>query len=191
MIYIIQKSKKGNKEKRFVMSVSEASIFLYDIKYAELRNNDFYILGSDNELETEKIVNLFSPQYLIKEEADGFDRFMVNPEITKAKRYATGRAKHKSIEKFGSKIQKAIKQELILDTEVEFIFEQNNFEIYVSYTKQMIKIVCSYTLEVNEGFVFDLNQSEFVDIKKTNKILKIVGDVFRRQRHYYRRKGDL
>jgi hypothetical protein len=189
MIYIIKKSKKGNKEKRYVMSVSEASIFLYDIKYAELRNNNFYILGSDNKLETEKIVNLFSQQYLVKEEGDVFDRYMVNPDITKAKRYATARAKHRAIEKFGPKIQKALLEGLGIQSEIEFIFEQNNFEIYVKYNKQMIKILCSYALEVSDGFVYDLNQSEYVDIKKTNKVLKSVSETFRRQRHYYRKKG--
>jgi len=188
MIYIIQKSKKGNKEKRYVLSVSEACVFIYDINRLQLRNHDFYILGSDNALELEKITNLFSKQYLIKEDTDAFERYMVNPDISKAKRYATGRAKHKSIEKFGKKISNFLVEKNGEKCDIEFIFEQKDFEIYIKYQKQMIKIVCSYSLEVLDGYVYDVKQGDYVDIKKTNKVLKTVGEVFRRQRHYYRKK---
>jgi hypothetical protein len=39
-----------------------------------------------------------------------------------------------------------------------------------------------------DGYVYDVKQGDYVDIKKTNKVLKTVGEVFRRQRHYYRKK---
>jgi len=189
MIYILQKSKRTPREKRHLFTVTQATMFLHGLKNSDLKTNKYYLLGSDDTFEIEKIINTFSPKFIIKQQGDVFDNYLINETINQNQRYASGRAKHSAIEKFATKIEKKIEEISKFKAKVQFLFEEKEFEILVQSEEQKLKITCSYQLELREGFVYDTAKRNYIDIKKTHKIFRAVGEVFRKQRHYYKLKG--
>jgi len=183
MIYILRSSKRSQKENLEKVSVLDAIVILNKLDYVDFKVNRFYVLGADTPEELNQLLSNFVKEYFIKE-TQTFDRYLVNEKISKRNRVSSNRARHLSILRFKDKIQKAINN----GATISFNFYDNDFDIIVLVEEQKLKIKCSYKLEVNNGYVYDVKTSDFVDIQKNNKIIKIVNEVFRKQRYYYRGK---
>lgn len=183
MIYVLRSSKRSQNEHVSKLSVLETIVFLSKLDYVDFKVNRFYVLGADSEVELNQLLSNFVPEYFVKEEQT-FDRYLVNETINKRNRVSPNRARHLSILRFKEKIEKAINH----GATISFNFNDSDFDIIVLVEEQKLKIKCSYKLEVNNGYVYDVKTSDFVDIQKNNKIIKIVNEIFRKQRYYYRGK---
>lgn len=183
MIYVLRSSKRAPKESVDKISVLDAIVLLNKLDYVDFKVNRYYVLGADSPEELTQLLSNFVPEYFVKEEQT-FDRYLVNEAINKRNRVSSNRARHLSIIRFKEKIEKSIGN----GAKISFVFHDIDFDILVIVEDQKLKIKCSYKLEVNNGYVYDVKTSDFVDIQKNNKIIKIVNEVFRKQRYYYRGK---
>ncbi len=183
MIYIIQKSKKSSRRTEIKLDVSEAKEFLYEIDARRFRLNEYMVYSSDEASEIEQIIDYFHPDYLCEKNDDIVSVLAVNEDISKYNRLRNQGASIKSVKNFRDKIQNELPE-----SEVSVMFNTNNFEVLIQYEKRDLKIVCNYQLVILKAFALNKDW-EFVDISENDEIVKVVNNIFRKQRYYYRQKN--
>lgn len=123
--------------------------------------------------EKTKFLSLY-PEDKFFETDDGF--LIVKPDINKI-----GFASRKSIKNFAKKIK-----EKIFESDIKIIFNEEDFEILIDSAIGYIKLICDYGLNINKSFA--LAKDTFIEISKSDEIVKIVNKIFVKQRCYYKRK---
>lgn len=185
MVYIEKKSKKSKRKTTYTMSGSDARLFLYSLLPTETKTNDYILAGADKVYELNDLLAFFNPMFFQKSEVDVFTVYKVNGTIHKDDRLRHKGAKLSTIENFKQKIKKAIP-----DSEVSIVYENKHFTISIDSLVSNILLICDYKLVILRAYIITEEGNRKIDIKKNDGIVKVVNNILRKQRYYYKRKAE-
>jgi len=186
MIHIIQHFTHTNREKRISLSLSQAKKFLYQLRKAGASvRSDFFVVSGDFAGEVEAITNYFSPKFLTTVQRGFFDVLRVEQDLPRAERLNNAGATPTALERFRLKIIKEIP-----DAEITFTYSEKMFEILLVRGQEKTKLLYNYALAPLAKLVYSDTAGRFVNIEGASGIALKINEIFRKQRYYYKKKGE-
>lgn len=183
MITILRKSKKTDRQAKYEMSFNSAIEYVNNIESRDFRLNDFYVFSGSTYEEMQELKEYFVDEYFEEYDYGAYNVFKLNGNVNKKDRFISPGISIQSVFNFRDKIE-----EILSAQEVTVIFNKETFEIYIYTIIGDIKLVCDYYLNILESYGY--NNGEFVNIGKSDTMVKVVNELFKKQRYYYKHKND-
>jgi hypothetical protein len=181
MIYLKIKDKKQGIDTDIKQDFIQAKHFLETLHRDNFRLNDYFLVGADSDDEQNRFMSLFNPAYLIRQNAEPFDYFLVNKGLKKSERLILNGARTQTIMKFSDKIMREIGASAF-----SVAFSHDCFDLSFEKDNQKIAYTCSYNLEIISSFVYDKDKKVGVDIEVARSYYTVANEILRKQRYYYK-----
>lgn len=182
MIYIQKVSKKTRIKQIEKYILTDAKIFIYNLSQSRFYHSEYFVVGSDTAEELEDLLKYFTPQYIVAEDGEAFEKYKINQHVPKPERIAAN-INITSVLNMQKKIEEKLKE-----YEVNVGIKENKYHILIYDAVDMFSFVFNDNLELEESNY--RTSSHKTNVPKYDAMKKKIISITAKQRYYYRNKKN-